>query len=130
MPISTMCGREGFLDDSSAARSRFWRVGQANATNRAAVSQILRITLVMNRGPFAWYFLGPVGQRSPLALREDYVVGRPRTFFTLPPPRTADREPAPRPGGAVRPLLSSCPQRKIDRKRKADKQAFPTLCSF
>src|SRR4051812_7826781 len=95
MPISTMCGREGFLEDSSAARSRFWRVGQANATNRAAVNQILRITLVMNRGPFAWYFLGPVGQSSPLAPREDYFVGRPRTSspflpqepLTASPPR-------------------------------------------
>src|SRR5207247_1773756 len=82
------------------------------------------------RGPFAWYFLGPVGQSSPLSEPEDYSVGRPRTFFTLPPPRTAGRGPAPRPGGAMQSLLSSCPQPRIDRKRKAEKRAFPALCNF
>src|SRR6266511_959645 len=88
MPISTMCGREGFLEDSSAARNWLWRVGQANASSTAVVSQVLRITLVMNRGPFAWYFLGP--------------VDRPRTCFALPPPRTTGHGYAPQSGGAVR----------------------------
>src|SRR5262249_43677530 len=94
MPISTMCGREGFLEDSSAARNWLWRVGQANASRTAVVHQVLRLSLVLNRGPFAWSFLGP--------------LDHPRTYVPLPPPRTAGHGHAPRSGGAVRIHLVLC----------------------
>src|SRR6266487_3626440 len=105
MPTSTTCGREGFF--SSAARSGGWRVGQANASKRAALSQVRLITLLMNLGPFAWYSLRAVGL-NPTAPRPD---SHPRTYFTLAPPR-AGGTPRPRAAGqggtAARAALLSC----------------------